>query len=147
MASLAGFNAAEVDPQKVLSPIPVGDYKVAISASEMKATSNGKGTYLALTFDVLDGEYKGRKLYSNLNLTNPNAQTVEIAKGELSAICRAVAVLTPNDSAELHNRPLVATVKLEKRKDTGDLKNVIKGYSSLAAAAQTTAPSGNDKPW
>lgn len=149
MASLNGFDATKVEPTKAFTPIPAGDYKAAISASEMKPTAKGNGTYLALTFDVLDGEHKGRKLYVNLNLNNPNNQAVEIAKAELSAICRAVAVLTPNDSAELHNRPMVVTVGLEKRKDTGEMQNRVKGFKSLAAAQLEPVAAGatGDKPW
>jgi hypothetical protein len=44
-------------------------------------------------------------IWSRLNLDNPKA--VEIARRDLSAICRAVGVLTPGDSSELHDLPLV----------------------------------------
>ena len=36
-------------------------------------TKNGGGSYLQLTFQVLDGPYKGRLLWARLNLTNSNA--------------------------------------------------------------------------
>lgn len=148
MASLAGFDANKVEPKTEFKPIPAGDYKLAITASEMKPTKAGTGTFLALEFTVLDGEAKGRKLYANLNMANPNAQAVEIAKAELSAICRAVNVMTPNDSAELHNRPLIATVGLEKRKDTNEMQNRIKNYKSLASASAAPAPvAAGSAPW
>lgn len=150
MASLAGFDANKVEPSKALTPLPEGDYKAAITGSEMKRNSKNNGSFLALELTVLEGEHKGRKLYANLNLDNPNKQAVEIAKGELSAICRAINVMTPNDSAELHNKPLWATVGLEKRKDTGAMQNRIKGYKSLAEgnAAVAAAPAAaGAAPW
>src|SRR5690606_25634228 len=107
--AVLNFDATKVEPRTAPTPLPAGDYKVAIIASEMKQNAKKNGSFLALEFSVLDGEQKGRKLFSNLNLNNPNNQAVEIAKSELSAICRAVNVLTPNDSAELHNKPLWAT--------------------------------------
>ena len=132
MPSLDGFNASEVEPA-TFEPIPAGKYLAAITASEMKPTKNGSGSYLQLTFTVLDGEYRNRVLWARLNLQNSNATAVKIARGELSAICRAVNVMQPRDSVELHNIPLVITVKLKKRKDTDELSNEIKGYAPKSA--------------
>ena len=149
--AVLNFNANEVEPQQELKPLPEGEYKVAVTASESKRNKKDNGTLLQLTFDVLDGEHRGRKLWVYLNLDHPNATAVEIAKSELSAICHAVGVLTPKDSVELHNRPLIASVKLEKRKDNGELSNRVKGYKSLKAAAESTpapAMAGGEKaPW
>jgi hypothetical protein len=148
MATLTGFNAAEVEPAKGFEPLPSADYTVIITESEMKATSAGTGNYLALTIEVMDGQYKSRKLFHNLNLDNPNAEAVRIAKAELSAICRAVKVLTPKDSVELHNIPFVVKVGIEKRKDTGDLQNRIKAFKPKEGTAPAVAGStGGAAPW
>ena len=93
---------------------------------------------------MIDGPYKNRLLWSRLNLDNPNAQAVQIAQGELSAICRAVGVMQPKDSIELHNLPLLITVKCKKREDTGDVVNEIKGYAKKEAATGA-APAGDDE--
>ena len=147
MANLNGFDAREVKPAVGFDPIPAGQYLVIITESEFKPTKNGVGQYLQLTFQVLEGEHKGRLLWSRLNLDNPNATTVKIARAELSAICRAVGVMAPKDSLELHNLPLVIKVGHKKRADTGELTNVIKGYEKKGAAAQpASAASGDSKP-
>jgi hypothetical protein len=124
--NLGDFNANDVEPQS-FDVLPAGDYEVAIVGSVVQGTKAGTGKYLNLELQVLSGKYKGRKLFDLLNLWNPNPQAQEIAKGTLSAICRAVGVLTPGDSQELHNRPLVATVKVKRDEQYGD-KNVIRGY-------------------
>ena len=152
MADLNGFNANEVEPTTTFDPIPAGKYIAAITESEMKATKTGNGSYLQLTFTILEGEYKNRVLWARLNLNNPNATAVKIARGELSAICRAVGVLQPRDSVDLHNLPLVVTVKCKKRDDTGELTNEIKGYAKKDAAGangqQPQAPvADNTPPW
>lgn len=148
MANLNGFNAANVDPATDFDPIPAGKYLAIISNSEMKSTKRGSGTYLELTFQVIDGQYKNRLLWSRLNLSNPNQQAVQIAQGELSAICRAVGVLQPKDSCELHNLPLIVTVKVKKREDTGDLLNEIKGFAKKeAATGQPQQETTNTPPW
>ena len=149
MANLNGFNAHDVDPTTPFEPLPAGKYLAAIVASEMKPTKKGDGSYLQLEFVVLEGDCKGRKVWARLNLSNPNATAVEIARGELSAICRAVGVMQPKDSAELHNLPLQITVKLKKR-DTGELSNEVKGYAPKEAAAgqpQQAPTTDNTPPW
>ena len=147
MATLSGFNAAEVEPATGTAPLPAGDYPAIIVESEMKDTSAGTGRYLSLTFQVLDGQYKNRKLFSNLNLENPSAEAVKIARSELSAICRAVNVLAPKDSVELHNLPLVLSLGLQKRKDTGDMTNRIKAYKPRGAASTPGSAPGAPAPW
>jgi hypothetical protein len=128
MANLNGFNANDVEPNTAFEPIPAGKYLAAITASETKPTKSGGGSYLELTFSILEGDYQGRVLWARLNLDNPNATAVKIARGDLSAICRAVNVMQPKDSTDLHNLPLVVNVKLKKRADNNELTNEIKGF-------------------
>lgn len=115
MADLRGFDANQVEPSSDFEPIPAGKYLAVITESEMKANKANTGHYLQLTFQVTDGPYKGRNLWARLNLDNPNATAVQIARAELSAICRAVGVLAPNDSVELHDLPIVCNVDSRKR--------------------------------
>lgn len=152
MANLNGFNATEIEPTTSFEPLPAGKYVAAITESEMKPTKSGSGSYLQMTFTILEGEYKNRVLWARLNLNNPNATAVKIARSELSAICHAVGVMQPRDSVDLHNLPLVITVKLKKRDDTGELTNEIKGYARKEAAfdngQQPQAPvTNNTPPW
>jgi Protein of unknown function (DUF669) len=146
MADLRGFDANRVEPLKAFDPIPAGKYPAAITDSEMKPTKAGTGKYLQLTFEVIDGPYKGRKLWARLNLDNPNAQAVQIAQAELSAICRAVGVLAPNDSLDLHNLPLLVQVKVVKRQDSGELTNEIAAYEKREAAVPAPSAANNSVP-
>lgn len=149
MANLAGFNANTVEPNSEFEAIPAGKYLAAITNSEMKPTKNGGGAYLELTFQVIEGEFKGRMLWARLNLENQNPTAVKIARGDLSAICRAVNVLEPRDSNELHNLPLVISVKQKARPDTGEIANEIKGYEKKDAAqpAKPQQAVTNTPPW
>lgn len=155
MADLRGFDANQVEPSSDFEPVPAGKYLAVIIESEMKPNKAGTGHYLQLTFAIIEGEHKGRFLWARLNLDNPNAVAVQIAKAELSAICRAVGVLAPTDSSDLHDLPLVIHVKCKKRPDTGEIANEVKGYSPKAAltepAVKPATPSANGKattpPW
>lgn len=133
MANLDGFDATAVDPNFAFEPVPAGKYLAVITASEMKPTKKGTGQYLELTCQIIEGEHKGRNLWARLNLANPDATAVKIARAELSAICRAVGVLAPKDSTELHNLPLVIKVGVKNRDDNGEQTNVIKGYEKKGA--------------
>ena len=146
MANLTGFDARTVEPTTDFEPIPADKYLAAIAESEMKATKAGNGSYLEIVFQVIEGQYKGRKLWARLNLENPSATTVQIARSELSAICRATGVMTPKDSVELHNLPLLITVKCKKREDTGDVVNEIKGYAKKEAASGQPQQAPTDTP-
>ena len=148
MANLNGFNANNVEPASDFDPIPAAKYAAVITNSEFKPTKNGSGNYLELTFQVIEGQYKNRLLWARLNLEHQNEMTAKISRGQLAAICQAVGIMTPKDSAELHNLPLIINVKLKKRTDTGELANEIKGYTkretgqAAAAAVKPTIP-----PW
>ena len=148
MVSLRGFDANQVEPSTSFDPIPAGKYTAAIVDSKVKPTKSGQGEYLELAFQILEGEYKGRQLWARLNLNNPNAQTVKIARGELSAICRAVGVLSPNDSVDLHNLPMIITVRCKKRPDTGEISNELRGFAKRETASAVPPQAQNDiPPW
>jgi hypothetical protein len=147
MANLNGFDASQVEPTS-FDPLPAGKYLACITESEMKATKKGAGQFLNLTFEIIEGEHKGRKVWARLNLKNPSPQAEQIARGQLSAICRAVGVMTPRDSVELHNLPLVVTVKVKKREDTGDLQNEVSGYAKKeTTAGQPQQAATSTPPW
>ena len=153
MATL-NFNANNVEPTTGFDAIPEGKYLALISDSKMKPTKNGNGSYLELTFQVIEGQYRSRQIWARLNLDNPNPKAVQIAQAELSAICRAVGVMTPQDSSELHNIPLTITVKCEKQEGR-DITNVIKKFEKREAVMAgaglgnngSTAPASTSPPW
>lgn len=129
MANIAGFDASQVGEMMEFSAIPEGQYVVIATHSEMKPTKNGQGQYLQFTFEVLDGQFKGRKLWTRLNLHNASQTAVDIAQRELGAICKAVGVIKPSDSSELHNRPMLVKVAVELN-DKNQETNTIKKYES-----------------
>ena len=145
MTNLNGFNANTVEPMTDFEPIPAGKYPVIINSSEMKTTKSGNGSYLELTFQVIDGQYKNRLLWARLNLDNPNELTVKIARAELAAICRAIGVMEPKDSCELHNLPLVVSVK-QKTDSDGEVRNEVKGYFKREVANGTPTQAPNPTP-
>jgi hypothetical protein len=134
MAALNGFDASTVPEQESFDALPEGQYVAIITESEFKPTKNGQGQYLQFVFEVIDGQFKGRKLWARLNLQNHNKTAVDIAQRELGAICRAVGIIRPNDSAELHNKAMLVTVGVELD-DRNRQANIIKKYESAIGGA------------
>lgn len=153
MADLGGFNANQVEPSsgdfEALSP---GKYEVMVTATEKVENSNGSGQHLKLTFTVVRGEFEGKPIWHRLNLWHQNGgKVVQIAQGQLSAICHAVGILTPRDSTDLHNLPLLVTVKQETY-DEGKISNKITSFAPRDGAAPVvTAPQApaapSSAPW
>lgn len=123
-------NLTGVEPATGFSPLPKGFYKAMIDESSVEPTKGGDGAFLKLRFVIVDGPFNGRTVYSNMNIQNPNKKTVDIALAQLSAICKAVNVVTgPQgfESSSLHNQPLIIKVKIDK-----DDYNQIMEYMSFA---------------
>ena len=136
------FNAYEVEPASEYTPLPNGQYVAVISESTVKPTKKGDGRLLELVFVVIEGEYANRKVWARLNIANRNPDAQRIGNGHLSSICRAVGVMRPGDSSELHNLPIKITVVCKPRGDGNGLTNDVTHFGPVdgAAAPAPTAP-------
>ena len=154
MAQL-NFDASTVAPQEAFDPIPAGWYPAQIVESEMKAGSKPGSAYLAITLQIMGGEYNNRKVFDRFNLQNANPVAVEIAYRSLSAVCHAVGLIQVADSQLLHGRPLMVKVSVRPARTdatTGtayDASNEVKGYKALDASAAVAggAPASGAPAW
>ena len=160
MASIQ-FDATSVAPQQTFTPIPAGLYNVAIVDSEVKPTRAG-GTMAVFTLQVVDDEYRGRKVFARINVHNPSAEAERIGQSQLSALCHAAGVLQLQDTAQLHGRVVRARVKIRKD-DTGQYgdQNDVAGFEATAGAqvppgapafapaapVPAAAPAASTPPW
>ena len=150
------FNADDVPARDNFDPIPNGEYPAVIIASEEKPTKAGTGSYLNLTFEIIEGDYAKRKVWDRLNLNNPNDVAVSIARATLSSLCKAVNVPRLLNTTQLHDLPVLIKVVQKKNDQTGDMGNEIKGYkpinpsngSASAPKPQAAPPQqGSAPPW
>lgn len=155
MGMFDGINTDGVQPMGARDPIPVGEYTMAIVQSEQKPTKDFTGKYLNLEIQVLDGKYKGARVFSLLNLWNRSQEAVDIAKRELASIKLATNTPNPTDPSQFHNKPFIGKVGISPAKDGYDAKNKMLGYKPIGAGApaqpvQQAAPVTNQvgsKPW
>ena len=150
MASLSfDANSVEITSR---DPIPAGIYEALICGSEVRPTRSGNGKGINLTFEILSGPHKGRKVFAWINFQHPKAEAQRIGQEELARICKAVGVEKLDDTAQLHNLPMMITVAIDKDDQS---RNVIKNYKAREGAAparSTSAPASGaaasgDAPW
>ena len=117
-----------------------------IEGLETPSSKNKANTYYAAIFEVVDGPFKGRRLFTNFNFVNTNEKAVEIAYDHLDQIMSAVGVLKITDMSQLFNKPLMGKVKLvpAEMEDDGvsikyDPKNELKAYKPLESGVTTAA--------
>jgi len=125
------------------SALPNGEYIAQIKSSEMKKTKAGTGSYLQLIWTILHpAEFKGRVLYDNLNLNNPNPVAEDIANKALNSICAACDKVGVEDSVELHGIPIKLKVQYVKATKVDPENNNIRAYTKFDGEL----PEADDEP-
>ena len=145
--SLFHFDATQVPTLGDRTPIPDGDYNIKAVEVERKPTKDDPSySFLAFTFEVIDGPHAGYRIFENINLWNKNPTAVGIAAKTLSSICHATGVLVVEDPAQLLNRPMKAHVKTAPARPPYDASNKITSYGTYegpiggAGVGATAAP-------
>lgn len=140
MADLGGTFDANAKENNQSSCLPAGEYDAVCIKSERKATNAGDGQYLACEFKITKGEFQNRSIFCNFNLwLHPSkVEAINIAKGQFSQFCRAVGVLTPKDSSELHNKPFI--VKINAKDGPRGMQNNCVKFSARQSTPAPTEP-------
>lgn len=142
---LSGVNLDEVDTSERggFTPIPAGDYMVQIVEGGVVRKESGDAM-MKLVFEVMDGDFAGRKLFENLNIRHSNPTAQKIALETLTELWRDAmgGSGNPPNVDVMTFKPVRAKVTVEKRKDTGDMQNRIKRFFPLNGAPpeQKAAP-------
>jgi len=136
------FDASQIAPQASTGPLPAGVYLAHIVESDVQPLKSGNGEGLKLTFEIIDGQFKGRKVWENLNIRHTSEDTQRIAQSQLSALCHAVNVIKLMDTAALHFKPVRINVTVREAVGQYKASNNIKGYEAVGAgiSAPATAP-------
>lgn len=132
------FDAAQVPQIEPMENIPPDWYPMQVVESDIKATKDNTGKFLALSLEVLQGPFQGRKVFTNLNIENQNVKAMEIAYRSLSTICHAIGVIQMTDTSQLHGRPLMVKVGIESQEGR-EPRNKVTGYKAMEAQ-QVTPP-------
>ena len=124
--------------------LPKGWYRAMVTKSEGRDTRAGDGRMLALTFDLIDGPNKGRKIWCNYNVQNKNPEAVRIALSDLKALCEATNNNRPFEYEGDFHKAIVdkcLQIKLGHRHDNfkDEMVNNIVDYKPDGEATPTSA--------
>lgn len=154
LASLFGnkaFNPEDVEEVNIyFSPLPKGEYLIHITESEISENKSGTGSNLTLKLVVQDGKHSNRVLFDTLCVVHQNATAQAIAQTRLKQICEALKIGALKDTNQLHDKPLVVNLDVEKDKyrseQTGqdEFRNAIKGYRAAKKATPEPVAAGDD---
>lgn len=118
---------------------PADWYRMVIDNTDYLDTKAGTGKRLLLTMICLQGPYQSKLRWDSLNLANPNAETVRIARITLKQIAVAVGLENPDrveDSDELVGKPMMVHLRVvtadEGYGDASGKQNEIGEYMSVA---------------
>jgi hypothetical protein len=117
---------------KTFEALPTSVQPAQLVKCERKPTRDGNGELMNAQFKIIDGEFKGRTIFNNANLENPNEQTVEIAIEQLKNHVAAAGLESIDskwDWTPLLNVPVMIHVKFEKGDDQYPDKNSVNGFS------------------
>lgn len=153
MGNLSDLDWDDIDESKSGSfdPLPVGSYIVEIISTETRDNNAGTGNYLSVTYEVIDGDHKGRRVWENLTLSHPTQTAVEIGRAKLKRLIKTLGFTGINDSSEMHGHQLNLKLTQKPRKDTKEIQNEVKGYEPLTApekpAQHKPQANGAKAPW
>lgn len=109
------FDPNSVEPIADFEAVPAGKYPVLIEAAGMKATKKGDGHYLEVQFVIIDGPFKGKRLWDRLNLDNPSDAAVQISLRTLSALTKAtIGDTLITDDSQFLQKTCIASVTVDK---------------------------------
>ena len=137
------FDATQVDTSDEFEAIPAGQYPMMLKEAMTKSNNAGTGTNLVFKGEVIDGNYKGRIVFCNLSIENPNQTTVKIAVKQLAKLCLAVGLPRITSPEQLNGKIFVGVVGLQKDDKT---RNDLRDFKPLDGAQQTAAQSFTQQP-
>jgi len=147
--NLDGFDASQHDSPGDFDLIPAGVYTAIMVKSEFKDGKKPGSKYINTQWQIVEGEHAKRVFFHMFTWENENERSVNIGKGQWSDVCRSVGIELPNDTSDLHDKPLFVKLAIKSQKDYDD-KNVAKSFTSLATpidAAQPAASGGGGPSW
>jgi hypothetical protein len=130
-------NLGDVDS---FDPIPDGRYDVVASAVAVKPTKDGTGRMLTVTWTVIDGDYKGRKLFDRLNVVNKSEVAQKIGRAQLGNRLKATGLEGENDMGKIVGRECNLSVRIRAAEGAYQASNEINRADAIGGVSRPSAP-------
>lgn len=123
------FDVTEYDAPQDFGIIPEGtEVRMKCTEAEDKETSAG-GEMIAATFQIVEGEYKGRKIWTNFNIVNKSEKAQNFGRRMVAGWARACGKPNAKSTDELLEKSFWCKMGVEKSSDPKYKdKNVIANF-------------------
>lgn len=123
--------------------LPKGRYSARITDVEKRDTKRKDGYMFVPEFTLDGADFKNRKVWAQLNVSNPSEVAQRIGREQWNSLCTACgfAIGAVNDTAKLIGKRLIVLVDVEKDQQ-GSPRNRVTGFfpHDGSAAAPGTMP-------
>ncbi len=128
------FDTANEREDAGFEPLPKGAYRVMVGGSQMKTNKNGKGRHVAVELNVIDGQYRKRKLWHRFNVENANETAQRIGRGQMKSFLTAIGVTSALDleqdlPAACRDKIIYVDIAHEEDRD-GNLRESVKRFGA-----------------
>ena len=91
---MVGEQVQPAPKQAKAKVVPEGDYLIKLTQLQKKDTKAGNATYLDGTFEVIEGEYAGSKMYKKFYIDHPNFKCTWYSKKRAEELLKSTGVGT-----------------------------------------------------
>lgn len=154
---MAGFDLADLyenyDPDSIdtstrgerPAPMPDGDY--LMQAIEAELTEKNGNVGLKLTFDVIEGEYEGRKVWEYMNIQHSNPTAQRLGQQAYTELWRdALRIKLPKSTEELLFKPLIGRVVTQPAKGEYAASNKIAKFLPAGGVSASVSRPAASRP-
>lgn len=120
--------------------MPAGWHPMHAIEADVQPPKTGGGQMICLTWEVLDGAFKGRRIWHRINYINASAQAQEIGQRELGQLCKALGLGPITDTDVLKFKPVQGRVGIEKGKDGYEDKNKVSDFKPYGQSGAAPPP-------
>lgn len=139
-----GFNTDDITPEeRSFEIIPKSWQPVVITGAQVEKSKSSDARYVKATATVVDGQFKGRKVFSNITILNKDGTPNTIGRGQITEMFRAAGVGGSNLADLLQAKKVIdARIGIEKGAGGYEDKNKLDGFRphGAAQAAPSAAP-------
>jgi hypothetical protein len=140
------FDVSDYEAPTDFEIIPEGtEVRMKCTEAEDKETSTG-GEMVACTFQIVEGEHKGRKIWTNFNIVNKSEKAQNFGRRMLSGWARACGKPNAKSTDELLEKTFWCKLGIEKGTGQYKDKNVIASYLMPEGTVTAPKPDSVEKP-
>jgi hypothetical protein len=118
--------------------LPKGTYKAEIMGAAVKVAKSGRGQYVSITWQIVEGEFERRNVFQNVTIQHDSEKAQRFGRGmfkDIASACGISGQLT--DLSVLCFRPCAIKVGIEEDK-TGEYDDKNKVVRVLPVGAMAT---------